>query len=121
MSKFKEKVLDESFAWKPSAHDAQRLSDKLNAFEKKVVNGKKQYPFELYLEDEGIISFGEFGQIQVRNTIMYDRMNRTEDLRRWIGEQEQENMFNAFPEEREAHQIRIKEIINAMKLSWNYK
>lgn len=103
-------------SWKPTAREAAELEEKLKAFSAKVVNGRKQYPFELYLESKDIISFGEFGQIQVKNPLMYYRMNKTDSLREWIADQETEKMFNAFPEEREAHKAKINEILKKFKV-----
>jgi hypothetical protein len=104
-----------SEGWKPSAKDAQELEEKMKKFAAKVVNGRKQYPFELYLESKDVISFNEFGQIQVKNPIMYDRLNRTESLREWIAGQELEKIFAAFPEEKEAHDKKMRSLVSSFK------
>lgn len=105
-----------SESWKPSAKDAKELEENMKSFATKIVNGRKQYPFELYLESKDIISFDQFGRWQVKNPVMYDRVNRTESLREWIANQEQEKLFNAFPEEREAHRARLDEITKNIRV-----
>lgn len=111
------KVQQETEGWKPTAREAAELEEKLKPFSAKIVNGRKQYPFELYLESKDIISFGAFGQIQVKNPLMYYRMNKTDSLREWIADQEMEKMFNAFPEERETHKVKMSEIIKKFKVA----
>jgi hypothetical protein len=106
---------EDPFAWKPSAKDAQELTDNLKGFEKKVVNGRMQYPFELYLESKDIISFGDFGEMQVRNPQMYSRMQEIEGLRGWIADQELQKIFDQFPEERVAHQEKLKKLFASFK------
>lgn len=95
--------------WKPSAREANDLSEKLKAFTKREVNGRMQYPFELYCESENLISFGAFGEIQVIYPLGYYKADKINELRKWIDQQEMEKMFLAFPEEREAVEVKRKE------------
>lgn len=107
MPKFSEQVQDPE--WKPSLREAKDLSEKLKLFSKKEVNGRMQYPFELFLQKENIISFGKFGEIQVRNVFQYHRMSEIESLKKWHDEKEMENLFQAFPEEKEAFELKKQE------------
>lgn len=100
--------------WKPTAKDAQELSESLKNFAAKEINGKKQYPFEQYMESKDVVSFGSFGQIQVKNPLMYDRMNQIESLRSWIADKDMEAIFQAFPEERAIHQAKIKKLMSSV-------
>lgn len=106
MSRFKDEDTKES-AWKPTLKDASDLSAKLEKFEKRKVNGKMQYPYELFLESEKVVSFGEFGEMRVMQPILYKRYGDINALRIWKEDKDQESMFQAFPEEREKHQSRI--------------
>lgn len=105
-----------SAAWKPSPKDVDDLAAKLKEFEKKEVNGRMQYPFELYLESRNIISFDEFGRWQVVNTHIYPRENETYAFLQWREDKDRESMFNAFPEEREVYQKKIAEIAKGFKI-----
>lgn len=109
MKPFKERNETQEEGWKPSLKEAKDLSEKLKLFSKKEVNGKMQYPFELYLEKENIISFGSRGEKQVRNPLAYHRLTETEALMKWHEEKEMENLFKAFPEEKELYEVKRKE------------
>lgn len=111
------KKMQEDFTplWKPSEKDVRELEKGMNAFTKKIVNGRMQYPLELYLESKDYISFGEFGQIQVKNPLMYGRMGEIESLRQWIAEKEMERMFESFPEERVAYDKKRVQILASLR------
>ncbi len=101
--------------YKPSQREALDLAEKLKAFTTKVVNGRKQYPFELFLESQNIISFDNFGMIQVVNPQAYKKYIDINGLRQWIDEQEMEKMFDAFPEEREVYADKIRSMFADIK------
>lgn len=100
---------EEDTDWKPSAREAHELSEKLNFFTKKEINGKMQYPFELYLYKEEVVSFDQYGRMQVRNPFLYKKLNAINDLRMWIADKEMETLFQAFLEERVIHEAKIEE------------
>lgn len=108
---------EESEGWNPSAREANELHEALKAFPPKEVNGRKQYAFELYCEKKGIISFGEWGQILVRNPLQYHRALKVEGLRNWIQQQEQEKLFQAFPEEKVAWEKKIAALLQEWRLA----
>jgi hypothetical protein len=101
--------------YKPSQREALDLSEKLKAFTPKVVNGRKQYPFELFLESQQIIRFDKFGMIQVVNPQAYKKYIDINSLRQWIDEQEMERMFQAFPEERVAYEKKVRAMFADIK------
>lgn len=122
MSKFAQK--EETVEWKPSRKDAMDLSEKLALYTKKEINGKMQFPFELYLEKDGVLSFDQWGRIQVINPYQFKRMNEINNLRTWIEEKDQENLFISFPEERVAWENKeaiwrqdIRKVLNLFKES----
>lgn len=114
MPKFQTEPVERE-GYKASAREAADLSEKLKGFTRHEVNGRMQYPYELYLESENIISFDKFGMIQVVNPFLYHRMNKVENLRQYIAEQDMENMFQAFPEEREAYKEKIRTFISSFR------
>ncbi len=101
--------------YKPSKREVDALVEGMSKFERKEVNGKKQYPFELFLESQNIISFDDFGQIQVINPQAYKKYIDINGLRQWIDEQEMEKMFIAFPEERELYALKIRAMFADIK------
>lgn len=101
--------------YKPSAREAKDLLEKLSKFTKKLVNGRMQYPFELFLESQNIISFDKFGMIQVINPQAYKKYIDINGLRQYIEEQNMEQMFQAFPEEREVYAQKIKALFADIK------
>lgn len=109
MSKFAQK--EDAVAWKPSFHEANDLSDKLKLFSKKEMNGKMQYPLELFLFKEGVISFDQFGRVQVVNPFQYHRYTQINSLREWLAEKDMQNLFQSFPEEKELFDLKIAEWI----------
>lgn len=111
----KQEPVTERQEYRASQNQANDLSEKLKLFTRHKVNGRMQYPYELYLESENIISFDKFGMIQVVNPILYFQMNKVESLRQYINEQEMEKMFQAFPEEREAYQEKIRAFISSFR------
>lgn len=106
-----------SNAWKPSMKEADELEKAMASFAAKEVNGKKQYPYELYLESKGYISFDQFGRWQVINPIMFARMNDTQAFLEWRQGKDQEKMFQAFPEEKIAHRERVDKLIKSLKVA----
>ena len=98
---------EEQQGWKPSARDAQDLAEKLKSYSKRKVNGRMQYPFDLYCEDKGYISFNQFGDIQVINPLQYHRASETNSLREWIDAKEMERLFIQFPEEKAAYEEKV--------------
>lgn len=120
MPKFSEK-LEAREKYKPSQREAHDLSEKLKGFTKKLVNGRNQYPFELFLESQNIISFDKFGMIQVKNPQAYKKYIDINGLRQWIEEQEMEKLFVAYPEERVAYDEKIKAMFRDIKSLFNSK
>lgn len=114
MPKFSEKQTEREI-YKPSAREAKDLSEKLAKFQPLKINGKKQYPFEQFLYSQGIISFGAFGEIQVINPQAYKKYIDINGLRQYIEEQEMEQMFQAFPEEREVYARKIRSMFADIK------
>lgn len=113
---------EESEVWKPSVKDAQLLSEKLKLFSAKVISGKKIYPFEQYLESEGIIRIDDTGHMFVKSPQRYYRGTEVKGLMDWIAQKDQETLFHAFPEERIAYQARIEKIgKEARKLFTHFK
>ncbi len=115
MSKFANKEVVERTVYKPSKREVDALVEGMSKFERKEVNGKKQYPFELFLESQNVISFDDFGQIQVINPQAYKKYIDINSLRQWIDEQEMEKMFQAFPEEREVYAQKIRAMFADIK------
>ncbi len=114
MPKFSEKVVERE-QYKPSKREVDALVEGMAKFERKEVNGRKQYPFELFLESQNIISFDDFGQIQVINPQAYKKYIEINGLRQYIDEQEMEKMFEAFPEEREIYNLKIRQMFSEVK------
>lgn len=106
----KKKSEEETEGWRPSASEANNLREDLKRFSAKEVNGRKQYPFELYLESRGIISFGPEGGIQVISPREFYRFNEIDSLREWQDKKDREKLFAAFPEEREKHYAWLSEM-----------
>lgn len=102
-------------AWKPSMEDVRKLEEGMSSFAAKEVNGKKQYPFELYLADRGVIRFGDYGEKIVLSTEAYWKMGEIYDLMMWKKEKDLEAIFQQFPEERKAHQEKIRAIFADMR------
>lgn len=102
--------------WKPSKKDVDELETNTKNLACEIRGGRKQYPFELYLESKDIISFDEFGRWQVKNPLMYDRMNRVESLREWIEEQDRKSIFQQFPEEKAIYQAKLDAITKTVRI-----
>lgn len=100
---------EESECWKPSLKEVKDLGEKLKLYSKKEVNGRMQYPFELMLAKENIISFGAFGERQVKNPLAFHRATETHSLMEWLDQKEMKNLFQAFPEEKEIFELKKKE------------
>lgn len=115
MSQFAKKEVVERTVFKPSAREAQELRENMKAFSSTTVNGRKQYPFELFLESQNIISFDKFGMIQVVNQQAYKKYIEINSLRQWIDEQEMEKMFQMYPEAREEYSQRIQAMFADIK------
>ncbi len=106
MSKFAQR--EETVKWTPSAHDAKTLAEKLSTYKTREQYGRKQYPFEQYLEDRRVIRYGENGETIVVDPFSFHRQTEINSLREWIAEQDQESFFQANPEERVAFQERVQ-------------
>lgn len=94
--------------WHPSVREARALREKLNMFSPKVVNGRKQYALELYLEKENVISFGKFGEKMVKIPPRYFKECETYDFLQWLEEKDMEQFHASFPEEKEKHDLEIQ-------------
>lgn len=101
--------------WKPSRSDVNRLREKMSSFAEKIVNGRKQYPFTLYLEAEGIVSFDQFGDMMVRQPLAYKRAFETYDLHKFIEWEELKGVFEQFPEEKVAYDRKIAGIFQDIR------
>lgn len=113
MAKFAQKIESkETEHWKPSAKEAKDLSEKLSKFTKK----DNHYPYELFLESEGIISFDSFGRWQVINPLQYKKYNEINSLREYINDKEQDRYFDAFPEERENYLAEIQTLKESIRI-----
>lgn len=101
--------------WKPTKQDVLKLRDEMAKFEPKVVNGKKQYQFELYLVSRGVLSFGEYGDWQVINPQEFRKQDSIYSLSQWMYEKDMEALFLAYPEEKVAYQEKIHAMFNDMR------
>jgi len=97
------KYAEEKTEWKPSRQEAMELSSNIKAFSPVKINGRTQYPFEQYLSQENIISFGPHGEWQVKNPFQFARMSKTNSLLEWITDKELEAALQ-IPEEKEAYE-----------------
>lgn len=115
------------YAWKPGSRDVYDLRKELEKFPKEsreVVNyrngdpfsiTKNFYPFELYMEKNGIISFDEMGQIQVISVENYRRASETYALHHWMEEKDQEKLFAQFPDEKTAHKEKVAKLFTELR------
>lgn len=101
--------------WKPTRTDVLKLRDDMSKFQVKVINGKKQYPFEQHLVSKGICSFGDFGELQLISPENYRKATDTYGLHQWIEDKDQEQLFQAYPEERVAWNQKITEMFASMR------
>lgn len=101
--------------WKPSKVDVMKLREGMANFEAKVVNGRRQYPFELYLQSKGILSFGEYGEWQVCSPLEYTRASETYGLHKWMNEKDQAQFFQAYPEEKSIWQDKMRSMFESIK------
>jgi hypothetical protein len=101
--------------WKPSRADVNQLREKMKHFSEKIINGRKQYPFNQYLEAEGIVSFDKHGDMQVRQPLPYKRAFETYDLHQYIEWEELQSVFQQFPEEKEAYDKKIARIFQEIR------
>lgn len=110
MSRFKEREerQDTPEGWKPSRADVNKLRAGMQNFSSKIVNGKKQYPFELYMEAEGIISFGPKGEMRVKYPLGFKRAQEIYSLHQFIEWEELQDVFAQFPEEKEAYEAKVE-------------
>ncbi len=69
-----------------------------------------QYPFELYCEKEGLLSFDRHGDIMVKNAFGYARAIETNSLKEWLDQKDMEQLFATFPGERAAYELRLEPI-----------
>lgn len=97
-------------SWKPSSKEADELREGIKQFQMKVINGKKQYPFEQYCASKGLIRFLDNGQFGVLYPLGWNKILKTWDLMKWQDDQDREKAFTAFPEEREEYDARIEKI-----------
>lgn len=96
--------------FKPSLNDAAQLTEDLKGFQRKQVNGRWQYPFELYLNSIDVIRFGKFGEIIIKKPMEFHRLGKVNSLRKWKEEKDLEAIFQQFPEEKVVYDTRIKKI-----------
>lgn len=108
MSRFKEREEREDGEWKPERADVDKLRVGMGNFSTKMVNGRKQYPFELYLEADGIVSFGAHGQMQVKYPLGFKRANETYSLLQYIDSEDMKRMFAQFPEEEAIYEAKVE-------------
>lgn len=105
MSKFRQTEPVEK--WEPTIEDANRLEQSLKQYEVKVINGKKQYPFEQWCADENIIRFLDNGTISIKSTFNWHRLNKTYALLKWKQDKELEDILERYPEERLAYENKL--------------
>lgn len=96
--------------------EADALSEKLKKYEKTQIQKYTYYPIHMLMLDEGIIGTDEkYGAMMVRSPINYKRMLDTHDLMQWKQQKDEESLFQAFPEEREAKKERIAAIVQQVR------
>lgn len=110
----KNQPVDE-FSWKPTKQDVLALRAELAQYDPKVINGHKQYPFEQHLVRKGICSFTNDGQLAVISPELYKREDDIYGLSQWMQEKDQEQLFQAYPEERVAWEEKIRAMFSSIK------
>lgn len=105
----------QDFSWKPTKQDVLALRAELSQYDPKVINGRKQYPFEQHLVRKGICSFTDRGQLAVISPELYKRENDIYGLSQWMQEKDQEQLFQAYPEERVAWEQKIRAMFSSIK------
>lgn len=93
--------------WKPTRQDVLALRAELAKYQPKVINEKKQYAREQDLVAKGICSFGDHGELQIVSPQMYQQAEETYGLHQWMQEKDQEQLFQAYPEEKVAWEQKI--------------
>lgn len=101
---------EEHEEWKPTMKDVQELSEALKSYSPRKIGIKTQYPFQLYLEDKGIVSFDEWGYMKVRSPQNFTRMSAIYDLYCWKRDKDLKEVLDSMPEEKAAYQAKIAEI-----------
>lgn len=96
--------------FKPSLRDAQDLDAKLALYSPRKINGRNQYPFEQYLNDQNIIRFDEHGDIVIRQIGEFHRLNQINGLREWKRDKDLVAILETMPEEKAAHEEKIEKI-----------
>lgn len=109
------KPKEEQQEWKPSLTDSNLLEEEMKEFHVKEVNGKKQYPFELWARSKGYISFTDHGQISVVSAFEWKRALKTYDLLKWKRNKDMDALFQAYPEEREAYESKLEVVKNQIR------
>lgn len=105
----------DEFAWKPSKVDVMKLREEMSKYEPQMINGRKQYPIELVLRDRGGISFGDYGERQIVSPQIYKQTEDIYGLHQWMQEKDQDQLFQAYPEERVAWDQKIREMFASMR------
>lgn len=105
----------DDFAWKPTKQDVMKLREEMAQYQPQVINGRKQYPIELVLRDRGAISFGEYGERMISSPEIYNKTEDTYGLHQWLLEKDQDALFQAYPEEREAWEDKIKAMFKGFR------
>lgn len=108
-------IQEKSHGWKPGRGEVDKLRAGMKGLETRIVNGRRQYPFNLYLEREKIVSFGAHGEMQVIQPLAYKRAFDTYDLHQFIEWEELQGVFEQFPEEKQAYDRNITKIFQEVR------
>lgn len=109
MPKYAKQEEPQQKQWTPSMKEADILSEKLKGFEKTQIQKYTYYPIHMLMLKEGIIGTDEkYGAIMVRSPERYKQTMDTYDLMRWKQDKDAESLYQAFPEERVAAEVRIE-------------
>lgn len=104
----KKGVAADEFAWKPTKNDVLALRAELKQYEPTIINGRKQWPMEQHLVKKGICAFLDNGQLAISSPQLYKREQDIYGLHQWMLEKDQDALFQAYPEERDAWEDNIK-------------
>lgn len=101
--------------WIPTSADTDEMRKGMKAFETKVINGRKWYPFEQYCYSKEYIKPGKYGEMIVCSIPGWQKANEIKDLLEWQNQKDLESFHQAHPEEREKHEVKVRAIMSEIK------
>lgn len=83
-----------------------KLREGMKKFSVKKINGRTYGKWEQYMEEIGVLSFSDKGQVQVIVPALYTKYNRMNSKIEALDWADTERLFQIAPEEREAYEVK---------------